>query len=110
MQLKDFLEILTFVVSIAAVVVVGRSNIKKQVIADLQALVTSHQLKIEELTKDLAASRDREAKKDQRIEALEDILDGRPELVRAGNHIGFDGQARGNRATAPKTTKNRSSR
>lgn len=100
MTVKDFLEALTFVCSIAAVVVVGRSNIKKQVISDLQALVASHELTIRRLQKE-------GQEKDERIRALEETIDGYSELVRAGYLTGSSGARSRDRSTPPKTTKNR---
>jgi len=107
MTVKDFLETLTFVTSIAIVVVVGRSNIKKQVISDLQALVMSHELTIKRLTEDNAALRADSEKKDERICALEETIDGYSELVRQGYLLGGSGPRSGNRPASPKTAKNR---
>jgi len=107
MTVKDFLETLTFVTSIAIVVVVGRSNIKKQVISDLQALVMSHELTIKRLTEDNAALRADSEKKDERICALEETIDGYSELVRAGYLAGSSGARSRNRSTTPKGTTNR---
>lgn len=120
MSIKDYLEVLTFVCSIAVVVVVGRSNIKKQVISDLQALVLAHeqtinQLKLEniQLRKDneeaaQKAARD-SAAKDERILALEETIDGYSDLVRKGYLLGSSGPRGRDRSTSTKTTKNRES-
>lgn len=101
MGVRDYLEVLMLACSITAVLVVGRNNIKKQIITDLQALVLSHQLTIDQLTKDLAASKAREAQKDERIAALEDIIDGRPNMVRQGHHSGSGGSRGRNRPATP---------
>lgn len=100
MDVKSFLEILTFVSSIAAVVVVGKSNIKKQVISDLQALVAAHEQTINQLRKD-------SADKDERIATLEDTIDGYSELVREGYLAGGSGPRGRNSTASSKTTKNR---
>lgn len=94
MGVRDFLEILMLVVSITAVVAVGRNNIKKQVITDLQALVLSHQLTIENLKKQLE-------EKDVRICELEETVDGYAELVRQGHLAGSGGSRGRNRSASP---------
>lgn len=94
MGVRDFLEILMLVVSITAVVAVGRNNIKKQVITDLQALVLSHQLTIENLKK-------QNEEKDIRICELEETVDGYAELVRQGHLAGLGGPRSRNRPTTP---------
>lgn len=96
MGIRDYLEVLMFVCSIAAVVVVGRNNIKKQVITDLQALVVSHSLTIENLKKQLE-------EKDVRICELEETVDGYAELVRQGHLAGFGGARGRNRPASAKT-------
>jgi hypothetical protein len=97
---RDYLEILMFIVSITAVVTVGRNNIKKQIITDLQALVLSHQLTIDKLKKE-------GEEKDVRICELEETVDGYAELVRQGYLFGSSGTRSGNSSAAAKTTKNR---
>lgn len=94
MGTKDYLEVLMLVCSIAAVVVVGRDNIKKQTISDLQALVLAHEQTINVM-------KEREKKKDERISALEETVDGYAELVRQGYLIGFRGPPGGNGPTSP---------
>jgi hypothetical protein len=91
---RDYLETLMLIVSITAVVAVGRNNIKKQIITDLQALVLSHQLTIEKLKKD-------NEEKDIRICELEETVDGYAELVRQGHLAGFGGPRSRNRPAAP---------
>lgn len=108
MNVKDFLEILTLVCSIAAVVVVGRSNIKKQVISDLQALVMAHEQTINRLTLENIELRTESQEKEERISALEETIDGYSELVREGYLSRIGGARSRNRSTASKTTKNRS--
>lgn len=95
MGVRDYLEILMFIVSITAVVTVGRNNIKKQIITDLQALVLSHQLTIEKLKKD-------NEEKDVRICELEETVDGYAELVRQGHLAGLGGPRSRNRPASPK--------
>jgi hypothetical protein len=90
---RDYLETLMLIVSITSVVAVGRNNIKKQVITDLQALVLSHQLTIENLKKQIE-------EKDVRICELEETVDGYAELVRKGHLPGSSG-ARGRNRPAP---------
>jgi len=107
MSAKDFLEILTLVCSLAAVVVVGRSNIKKQVISDLQALVMAHEQTINRLKLENIQLRQDSTEKDERICALEETIDGYSELVRAGYLAGSSGARSRNRSTTPKGTTNR---
>lgn len=107
MRASDFLEILLAVCSITAVVVVGRSNIKKQVISDLQALVMSHEQTINRLKLENIQIRTDSDEKDERICALEETIDGYSELVRQGYLLGSSGTRSGNRPAPPKTTKNR---
>lgn len=109
MSTKDFLEVLTFVCSVAAVVVVGRSNIKKQVIQDLQALVLSHEQTINQLKLENIQLRRESTEKDGRISALEETIDGYSDLVRQGYLLGGSGARSRNRPASPKTTKNRES-
>lgn len=109
MSAKDFLEVMTFVCSIAAVVVVGRSNIKKQVISDLQALVLAHEQTINQLKlENIELHKDNE-EKDGRITALEETIDGYSELVRQGHLLGGSGARSRNRSASSKTTTNRKS-
>lgn len=107
MSAKDFLEILTLVCSLAAVVVVGRSNIKKQVISDLQALVMAHEQTINRLKLENIQLRQDSTEKDERICALEETIDGYSELVRAGYLAGSSGARSRNRPATPKGTTNR---
>jgi len=102
MQPKDALDIIAYLVGIGTTVVVVRSNIKKQVISDLQALVETHEKTIKQLKQD-------NNEKDTRISALEETVDGYSELVREGHLLGVDRTPSRNRPTATKTTKNRSS-
>jgi hypothetical protein len=81
-------------------VVSGRSNFKKQVISDLQALVVSHQLTIDKLKAD-------NAEKDVRICELEETVNGYAELVRQGYILGSSGHRSGNSPAPPKIAKNR---
>jgi hypothetical protein len=101
MQPKDALDIVAYLVGIGTTVVVVRSNIKKQTIIDLQALVEVLQDKIEVLEGDVE-------NRDVRIQQLEETVSGYSELVREGYLSGIDRPPSRNRATATKTTKNRS--
>lgn len=112
MGLDSYVQILLALVSITAVVVVGRSNIKKQIISDLQALVLAHEqtinrLKLENIQQraDSEAAAKQAAKdsaeKDARIQALEETIDGYSELVRAGYLAGVAGPRSRNRSAAP---------
>lgn len=103
MSIRDSLEMLMFVCSITAIVVVGRSNIKKQVISDLQALVMSHEQTINRLKLENVQLRADSAEKDGRICALEETIDGYSELVRAGYLAGSSGTRGRNRSTSAKT-------
>ena len=107
MNAKDFLEVLTLACSVAAVVVVGRSNIKKQVMSDLQALVMSHEQTIAQLRQENIQLRADSDKKDERICALEETIDGYSELVREGYLTGGSGPRSRNSAASAKATKNR---
>lgn len=107
MNIKNFLEILTFVCSIAAVVVVGKSNITKQVMSDLQALVMSHEKTINQLRQENVQLKADSDKKDERICALEETIDGYSELVREGYLAGSYGTRSRNSPAPPKTAKNR---
>jgi lipase chaperone LimK len=106
MSLTDYVQVLLALVSITAIVVVGRSNIKKQIISDLQALVLAHeqtinQLKLENIQLRADSARDN-AEKDERICALEETIDGYSELVRAGYLLGSGGPPGRNRSTSTK--------
>ena len=107
MKVTDFAEILLAVVSIAAVVVVGKSNIKKQIITDLQTLVLSHEQTINQLKMENIKLRTDSAAKDERICALEETIDGYSELVRQGYLLGSSGARSRNGPATPKTTNNR---
>lgn len=118
MKLTDFVEVLLAVCSIAAIVIVGRTNIKKQVIEDLKDLILAHeqtinQLKLEniQLRKDNELKEERfrkdSQKKDERICVLEETIDGYSELVRQGHLLGSSGTRSRNRSTASKNPKNR---
>jgi len=107
MGAMNFLETLTLVCSLAAVVVVGRSNIKKQVISDLQALVMAHERTINQLKRENIELRTDSTRKDERICALEETIDGYSELVRQGYLIGGGGTGSRNSSTTSKTTTNR---
>lgn len=107
MTIRDFLEGLMFVCSITAIVVVGRSNIKKQVISDLQALVMAHEQTINRLKLENIQLHTDSAEKDGRICALEETIDGYSELVREGYLSGFGGSRSRNSSAPSKTTTNR---
>lgn len=101
MKLDNYVQILLALVSITAVVVVGRSNIKKQIISDLQTLVLAHEQTINRLKLENLQLQQDSAEKDGRIRALEETIDGYSELVRAGYLAGFSGPRSGNRPTTP---------
>lgn len=109
MKLTDFAEILLAVCSIAAIVVVGRSNIKKQVIDDLKDLVLAHEQTINQLKLENIQLRKDNTDKDERICALEETIDGYSDLVRKGYLLGSSGPRGRDRSTSAKTTKNRES-
>lgn len=107
MNLSDGLQMLLAVCSIAAIVVVGRSNIKKQVISDLQALVLAHEQTINKLKEENAEVKAAWAKdsaaKDERIRILEETVDGYSELVRKGHLLGGSGARSRNRPATTQT-------
>lgn len=103
MSFSNYLQVLLTLVSVAAVVVVGRSNIKKQIISDLQALVMAHEQTINRLKLENIQLRNDSADKDNRIQALEETIDGYSELVRAGHLAGSSGPRSRNRTTSTKT-------
>ena len=101
MKLADYLQVLLALVSVTAIVVVGRSNIKKQIISDLQALVLAHEQTINRLKLENLQLQQEMAEKDGRIQALEETVDGYSELVREGYLAGFSGARGRNRPAAP---------
>ncbi len=101
MQAKNFLDIVAMACALAVAVTVGRNNLKKQTIADLQALCQTLKLKVDELRAEID-------QKDKRIEHLEDTVDGYAELVREGYLAGGHRQGGGNRSTSTQNSKNRS--
>lgn len=107
MPLSDYIQSVLAVCAICAVVVVGRSNYKKQVISDLQELALAHERTINQLKLENIQLRKDSEEKDDRIRALEETIGGYSELVRAGYLLGSSGQGSGNRSAAAKTTKNR---
>lgn len=101
MKLADYAQVLLALVSVAAIVVVGRSNIKKQIISDLQALVLAHEQTINRLKLENLQLQQDMAEKDGRIQALEETVDGYSELVREGYLAGFGGARSRNRTATP---------
>lgn len=101
MKLSDYLQVLLAICSITAIVVVGRSNIKKQIISDLQALVLAHEQTINRLKLENLQLQQDSAEKDGRIRALEETVNGYAELVRQGYLSGFGGPSRGNGPATP---------
>lgn len=101
MKLTDYVQVLLALVSVTAIVVVGRSNIKKQIISDLQALVLAHEQTINRLKLENLQLQQDAAEKDGRIQALEETVDGYSELVREGYLAGFSGTRGRNRSTSP---------
>lgn len=97
---KDILDILVYVSAIAVAITVGRTNIKKQTIADLQALTIAHEQTIVHL-------RSENAEQAEEIRELKETINGYSELVREGYLSGGSGQGSRNRTVAAKTTKNR---
>lgn len=101
MKLDNYVQVLLAMISITAVVVVGRSNIKKQIISDLQALVLAHEQTINQLKLENLQLQQDMAEKDGRIQALEETIDGYTELVRQGHLSGGSGPRGRNRSTTP---------
>jgi hypothetical protein len=102
MPLADYIQAVLAVCAICAVVVVGRSNYKKQVIADLQTLALAHEQTINQLKLENIQLRADSAQKDERIRALEETIDGYSELVRQGYLLGSSGQGSRNRSASSK--------
>lgn len=100
MPTKDVLDLLVYVSAIAVAITVGRTNIKKQTILDLQNLVTAQQQRITSLERELL-------EKDSRICDLEETVDGYSELVREGYLARGIRQGSGNRPAHSKNPKNR---
>ena len=107
MKLTDVAEITLAIFTIWGMISVGKSNIRKQLITDLQALVLAHEQTINSLKAENVRLRADSVAKDERICALEETIDGYSELVRKGHLLGGSGPRSRNGATAPKTTKNR---
>lgn len=107
MKLQDLIEIILAAFTIGGMVVVGRSNIKKQTISDLKDLVLAHEQTINRLKLENIQLRADSAEKDKRIYALEETIDGYSELVRAGYLAGSSGARSRDRTTTAKTTTNR---
>lgn len=101
MQPKDILDLLVFVSAVAVAVTVGSTNIKKQTIADLQALVQAHELTIANL-------KNENTEQAEEIRELRETVDGYSELVRQGYLAGGNRQSSGNSSASTKTSKNRS--
>lgn len=100
MQLNDALNILTGVSALSLAVTVGRSNLKQKTISDLVASNTALKNRVEVLEAEILD-------KDERIQVLEDTVDGYSELVRKGHVAGLYGAGSGSGPAHPKTTKNR---
>lgn len=107
MNVADYLQALLALCTITTMIVIGRSNIRKQLISDLQALVLAHEQTINRLKLENIQLRQDSAEKDGRISALEETIDGYSELVRQGYLLGGGGSRSGNSPAPPKTTKNR---
>lgn len=90
------LDILVGVAALTVALVVGRDNIKKRTIEDLQDLVETLTLKIVNLEKTVCQLRDENAE-------LKETIDGYTELVRQGHLTGSSGSRGRNRATPAKT-------
>lgn len=105
--MADFLQALLAVCSIAAFVTVRRDTIRKKTISDLQALVLAHELTNQQQAHEMTQMRAELQKKDERICALEETIDGYSELVRTGYLLGGSGEAGRNRPATTKATKNR---
>lgn len=107
MQTKDALDILVYVCAIAVAITVGRTNIKKQTIADLLALVQTHELTIESLKEDKARQDAVIRQQNNKIVYLEGVVYGNTQLVQGGSVAGGYRNSSGNSPAHPKTTKNK---
>jgi outer membrane murein-binding lipoprotein Lpp len=101
-QAHFILDILVGVAALTVAVVVGRDNIKKRTIEELQALVVALTQKIDILENSVDKCRDANTR-------LKETVDGYAELVREGYLTGFDRSRRRDGSTDPKTTTNRKS-
>lgn len=90
------LDILVGVAALTVALVVGRDNIKKRTIEDLQDLVEVLTLKIDSLEETVCKLRDENAE-------LKETIDGYTELVRQGHLAGGSGARGRNRSAAAKT-------
>ncbi len=102
MHPSDVMNVLTAVSAISLAVTVGRSNIKRQTIADLVSSNSALKERVEILEAEVA-------NKNEQIQDLRETIDGYTKLVREGALAGLDGARSGNGSTHPKTTKNRGS-
>lgn len=103
MQLSDTLQVLTCVSALALAVTVGRTNIKRQTIKDLQTSNSALKLRVEILESE-------NTKLKNQVTELEETIDGYSELVRQGHVAGLHGASSGDGTAHPQGTKNRSSR
>lgn len=94
------LDILVAVAALTVALVVGRDNIKKRTIEELQDLVGTLTIKIEVLEKTVGKLRDENAE-------LKETIDGYAELVREGYLAGVNGSRSRDSSTVAKTTANR---
>lgn len=89
------LDILIGVAALTVALVVGRDNIKKRTIEDLQDLVEVLTLKIDSLEETVCKLRDENAE-------LKETIDGYTELVRQGHLAGSGGPRSRNRTASTK--------
>lgn len=94
MHAKDFLDLLAVACALAVAVTVGRTNIKKQAIADLLAANAGLRERVDILEVKLQ-------ERDARIEHLEETIDGYAELVREGHLAGSNRKTSRNRTASP---------
>lgn len=107
MQPKDILDIIVFAAAIATAITVGRTNIKKQTIADLMTLVEVHQLTITELKDENREQAALISQQNNKIVYLEGVVYGNSKLVQGGSVARSPGPGSGNSPANPKTSKNR---
>jgi len=104
---KDILDILVYVSAIAVAITVGRTNIKKQTIADLCLLVEAHEKTIKQLREENQVQASVMQQQDHKIVYLEGVVYGNTQLVPGGLVAGSIRQGSGNSPVDPKTSKNR---
>jgi hypothetical protein len=101
-EVNLILDTLVAIAGLTVALVVGRDNIKKRTIEELQTLVSALTLKIDNLEKTVGELRDENAE-------LKETIDGYTELVREGYLSRLSGPRSRNSSTPTKSATNRKS-